>query len=197
MVRMNGVHESNCRKIHELTGPQRHTCIMSLMNDHPLPVASSQGPADTTDSGLDAARAIANNPEVVAQVILYRRTIDAFAMFEYIGILRKGGSQEPLSKNKTAETAHKHKDFVSAADIFNALPEDQREAGTHREIPDSAIRESPCSCARFGWYLDTTLPPKTSLRASTSVLFRGRVRQVRILAKTPYIAPLRGLTLDI
>ena len=60
---------------------------------------------------------------------VFRRTIDPFAMFEYIGRLRKSS----LEKKKTpiteiAKKLHKSTDFVCATDIINAMPEEQQEA---------------------------------------------------------------------
>ena len=44
-------------------------------------------------------------------------------MFEYIGRLRKSGFTQPKISR---EIVHKKTSFVSAADIFNALPDEQR-----------------------------------------------------------------------
>ena len=58
---------------------------------------------------------------------VYRRTIDPFAMFGLIGRLRRRDSQESR-QGAVAKAVHKHRSFVSAADIFNELPEDQQVA---------------------------------------------------------------------
>jgi ParB-like chromosome segregation protein Spo0J len=66
---------------------------------------------------------------------VFRRTIDPFSMFEYIGRLRKGshsksGSKEPkeIAQRQAQDITQKHKSFVSASDIFNSLPIEQQEA---------------------------------------------------------------------
>ena len=60
-----------------------------------------------------------------------RRTIDPFAMFRYIDLLRRGHDGTPpgkrlegTSRSRTAVAKQTHKDvnFVSAADIFDTLP---------------------------------------------------------------------------
>ena len=77
---------------------------------------------------------------------VYRRTIDAFSMFEYIGKLRNdvtnvtyrdiAKATQPTQEQaarlipglistpryKIAKEIHKDKSFISAADIFNKLP---------------------------------------------------------------------------
>jgi ParB-like chromosome segregation protein Spo0J len=73
------------------------------------------------DSDDEIRKMIASN--------VYRRTIDPFSMFEYIGRLRKP-SQEGKKKTKeeVQQAVHKDNTFVSAADIFNALPTEQQAA---------------------------------------------------------------------
>ena len=70
--------------------------------------------------------------EIAANV--YRRVIDAFAMFTYIGKLRKGAKGESTFMSSSGKTIdetkkiiHKKAEFVSAADIFNTLPKEQKE----------------------------------------------------------------------
>ena len=55
---------------------------------------------------------------------VYRRTIDPFAMFGLIGRLRKSGSTVAQARAEV----RKNYSFTNAADIFNALPEDQQVA---------------------------------------------------------------------
>ena len=74
---------------------------------------------DDEDSDTEIQKMISSN--------VYRRTIDAFAMFEYIGILRgKGNTHRDLKRS-----LHKTGEFIAAADIFKGLPEDQ---GNHSHI---------------------------------------------------------------
>ena len=59
---------------------------------------------------------------------VYRRTIDPFRMFEYIGRLRKGSASQDASNKDIAKETHKHQTFVSAADLYNKMePEQQQE----------------------------------------------------------------------
>lgn len=71
---------------------------------------------DPEDSDEEIRKMIASN--------VFRRTIDPFAMFEYIGRLRKGGR----SIESTRVEVRKRTPFVSAADIFNDLPKEQQAA---------------------------------------------------------------------
>lgn len=76
---------------------------------------------DKTDKDDEIARMIASN--------VFRRTIDPFSMFEYIGRLRKGTSvQTEPSKNKLSKDLHKSNRFISAADIFKDMPKEQKES---------------------------------------------------------------------
>ena len=67
---------------------------------------------------------------------VYRRVIDAFAMFTYIGKLRKGAQSVGniysadnggVDVKSAAKKLHKDSSFISAADIFNTLPKEQQE----------------------------------------------------------------------
>ena len=64
------------------------------------------------DSEIEIKKMIASN--------VYRRTIDAFSMFEYIGKLRNDVTN--VTYRDIAKEIHKDKSFISAADIFNKLP---------------------------------------------------------------------------
>jgi ParB-like chromosome segregation protein Spo0J len=70
---------------------------------------------DDEDTDDEIAKMIASN--------VYRRTIDPFAMFEYIGRLRGN-----YNTKKTRKKVHKDMDFISAAEIFNNLPDEHQEA---------------------------------------------------------------------
>ena len=61
---------------------------------------------------------------------VFRRTIDPFAMFGYIGRLRtKSTPVQPIvTKEQIKKQIHKSPRFINAADIFKDLPEDQQEA---------------------------------------------------------------------
>jgi len=61
---------------------------------------------------------------------VFRRTIDAFKMFEYIGKLRKKSSPETpiVTKSQIKNNIHKSHGFIKAADIFKDLPQEQQEA---------------------------------------------------------------------
>ena len=61
---------------------------------------------------------------------VFRRTIDPFAMFGYIGRLRtKSTPVQPIvTKEQIKKQIHKSPRFINAADIFKDLPEEQQEA---------------------------------------------------------------------
>jgi len=91
---------------------------------------------DPEDPEVEIDKMVASN--------VYRRTIDAFAMFPYIGKLRRGASsiakkgQTGLGSDDIAAQVHKPQKFVSAADVFNAMGKEEKEAieGWHREKAD-------------------------------------------------------------
>jgi len=58
---------------------------------------------------------------------VYRRTIDPFAMFEYIGRLRKKSDFQKSSR-EVAKEVHKKTTFVKASDIWRILPTEDQEA---------------------------------------------------------------------
>lgn len=82
---------------------------------------------DAGDSDEEVRQMIASN--------VYRRTISPFAMFKYIGILRRGASSKPSSSTggggsstkDVQKTVGKKGEFVSAADIFNSLEPEQQQ----------------------------------------------------------------------
>ena len=58
---------------------------------------------------------------------VFRRSIDPFAMFEYIGRLRLKTDDHPkISKEKIRSEIHKDKNFISASEIFKNLPKEQQ-----------------------------------------------------------------------
>ena len=61
---------------------------------------------------------------------VFRRTIDPFAMFEYIGRLRKPASSSSpvVPQSQIKKKIHKNNEFMTASDIFNDLPKGQQEA---------------------------------------------------------------------
>ena len=61
---------------------------------------------------------------------VFRRTIDPFAMFEYIGRLRKPTFAQTKVPNvkEVASIVHKSDKFINASEIINAMPEEQQEA---------------------------------------------------------------------
>ena len=75
---------------------------------------------------------------------VYRRTIDAFSMFEYIGKLRNDVTN--VTYRDIAKATHKNHNFASAADIFNKLPHvprrHQREHAGTRQWDATARKES-------------------------------------------------------
>lgn len=80
---------------------------------------------ESSDSDDEIKRMIASN--------VYRRQISPFAMFKYIGMLRRGSSSKGVPNAPTSGNANekdvrkkvgKKSEFVSAADIFNSLDED-------------------------------------------------------------------------
>jgi hypothetical protein len=74
-----------------------------------------------TDSDEEIRKMIASN--------VFRRTIDPFAMFEYIGRLRNPSRDgKSVAKESVAHSVHKKRQFVDAADIFSKLPEEQQTA---------------------------------------------------------------------
>ena len=56
---------------------------------------------------------------------VYRRTIDPFAMFEYIGRLRKKSDFQKSSR-EVAKEVHKSTSFIGASEIFKNLPKEQQ-----------------------------------------------------------------------
>ena len=89
------------------------------------------------EKGLETIPVLLIDPEIDYEVEIqkmiasnvYRRTIDPFSMMEYIGRLRTPtGGQNPPSKYEIGKVVHKGKKFVSAADIFNAMPEEEQTA---------------------------------------------------------------------
>jgi len=83
---------------------------------------------EAADSDEEIRRMVASN--------VYRRTISPFAMFKYIGMLRRGASGKPPGTSNTEDRSstravkrqvNKSGEFIAAADIFNSLKPEERE----------------------------------------------------------------------
>jgi len=113
------------------SGNQRYLAAIELGLEK-VPVLL-QNPELETDEDLDEeARSIAESNAEIQKMIasnVYRRSIDPFSMMEYIGRLRTKNKGRPSFTQKQVEKkVHKEVKFVSATDIFNAMPPDEQEA---------------------------------------------------------------------
>jgi len=81
---------------------------------------------------------------------VFRRSIDPFAMFSYIGMLRRGHDgktgvhselKSGMSKEEVRQTTKKSPSFVSAADIFNSLTEEQKAELKQKFYSNGAMNE--------------------------------------------------------
>jgi len=110
------------------SGNQRYKAAVALdIEDVPVVMVDPEvDDEEVTAIEKENAKMIASN--------VYRRTIDPFAMFAYIGKLRKGASGKSVKtespkirQGDVAASTHKTRDFVSAADLYNTLPKEEQE----------------------------------------------------------------------